>query len=1337
MANVGNIWASLKLNINDFNKNMADAQRKVQKFANTGAAVMTKASEKMGGFAASTALNISGNASKFSEYGKHIKQANSELNQHKVELKDVSRIVSGIIISQAFYGITRNIREANRALWEFNESLDYATVTYSALFGSPELGTGFLQVLRQHAEETIFSFEQLTDVTKKLLAYGIPYQNLMYITEGLTDLGAMSGDAAALDRISLALGQIYTRGKLSAEEMRQLANAYVPIYDIIQEKFNLTGEQMGRVGDLNLPAHEVINAIVDYANEAFGNVGDAAMLTLTGLKQKIVDSVKNMAVDMLAPVTTFYKSLLVEVNRQLQGISEAFDAGGVGGIFEYLVPDENTQQRIRQFLATVHNMLEALTRLATVAADFAGVFFNAMASAFTFIGPIITATINVLSAFFASILQNAEAVRALTGVLVAGAIAFTAFKVRALAAIAIAALTKVVYGLAAAVLFLSKALAAHPIVAAIFLLGTGLAAAAASASNADNAISKLYNTLAGYGGVGADDILQPSDGYDRAADDLDKFNNKLSATEDAMNGVGDAAGKAGEKGKKAAKGLLSFDEVYKLAENAGSGSGAGGAGAGTFGDLLGDLGSFGAGIGDMLEVPDLSDYTDRFVDQLFGDMWNSIKTIASGAGYGALIGALAGFAIGGLTTKTVKGAMAGASLGSKIGAIAGAGFAGFWTDAYKEMEDSLSKIAIGGSVGALIGGLSGFVIGAFAGKTVYAAIMGAKLGTGLGGLLGAGLGGFWATASAEMNNAITRIAVGTSSGALAGAITGFVIGAFAAPPGARLKSAMAGATLGAKIGTVLGAGLGTFWSVANSSMKEAVEKTASTMATGALVGALTGMVIGAVATRTLAGAQAGAKLGTALGSMVAASVSPVFAAAEEGISSSISNMFSGVTAASYGALIGGLSGMLVGALVGAFAGAGIGALPGAKIGAMIGSGLGALGGFVVDWLDNSGVAEAFGSWIGNIVQTFEKTLDGMFKGIRTWATNTGKAFVDWRENVVDTVVDWAKGTSESFSTWVSSTFTSFTTWVTDTEKSFDDWKTSIKKTVDTWASEVKTSFGTWIAENASSISSWSTDIQQHFTTWKTNVITTVNTWKDTVKTSFNTWKTETISTLTKWKDEAILAFATWSADIVAKFIKWSLETTTQIALWKTNTIQTFITWKEAVKTAWERIWDPDFWSSGWNLISSWFSNMLSDIGNWFTNSRRKVSNWWDDLWDLDTPSYSMPKVSANSPGAIRVGHATGGIFNREHIARFAEGNKAEAVIPLENYSAMRPFVDAISNGIIEGLAPSMLAVAGGGGGNNLPPMYVGTLIADERGLKELYKKFELYEAKELARKGLT
>ena len=86
----------------------------------------------------------------------------------------------------------------------------------------------------------------------------------------------------------------------------------------------------------------------------------------------------------------------------------------------------------------------------------------------------------------------------------------------------------------------------------------------------------------------------------------------------------------------------------------------------------------------------------------------------------------------------------------------------------------------------------------------------------------------------------------------------------------------------------------------------------------------------------------------------------------------------------------------------------------------------------------------------------------------------------------------------------------------------------------------------------------------------------------------------------------------------------------------------------------------------------------------------------------------------------------------------SEGNKAEAIIPLQNQTAMQPFVDAVSHGLTESLAPilaNMHSNNNNSGGSNLQPLYVGTLIADERGLKELERKMRVIQVKEDRRRS--
>jgi len=65
---------------------------------------------------------------------------------------------------------------------------------------------------------------------------------------------------------------------------------------------------------------------------------------------------------------------------------------------------------------------------------------------------------------------------------------------------------------------------------------------------------------------------------------------------------------------------------------------------------------------------------------------------------------------------------------------------------------------------------------------------------------------------------------------------------------------------------------------------------------------------------------------------------------------------------------------------------------------------------------------------------------------------------------------------------------------------------------------------------------------------------------------------------------------------------------------------------------------------------------------------------------------------------------------------------------------MKPFVDAVSNGLSSALIP-IIANISGGQQSQLQPLYVGTLIADERGLKELSRKMDVIQLEEKARRG--
>lgn len=1229
-----NLTAALQLNISNFAAGMTEASRRADRFA----------------------ANLSAG----------YRDASRHLLTHNLGLKDTARIVQGIMVSQTFYAIAGAIRDAVSAVWDFNKALDYAHVTYSALFGDVQLATNFMNALQQHSIETIFDYQKLAESSKKLLAYGIEYKNLMFIMEGLTNLGAMSGDAAALDRIALALGQIYTRGKLSAEEMRQLANAYVPIYDIVQSKFNLSDEDMGRVGDLNLPAHEVINAVVDYANERFGSVGDAAMYTITGLENKIVDSLKVMGTEMMKPITSAYKSFLVYVSDGLESIRSAFAEGGFGGVFEHLVPDEGTQTAIRQFIANIKNALMALMSIGSVAGQIFGNFAQVFVTAFNIVSPILVGFTNILAATLNGMLNTSTGATVLRVALVAAAGAFVLLKVHALGALVVTAVTKAITSLSKALLILSTIVTRHPVLALLAGLAIALVGVSVSSENANSSIGKLFDTLSGAGGGSSqEDILQRVEQSAQAgADAADQFNNRLEAGSDAAKELEDGINGAGNAAKKAAAGLLSFDEVFKLNEpkdtsGAGAGSGAGGIGD----DIEGLIGGLG-GLGDALipDIPDFSDFASDFTDGLFGGISDSMKEKLASIGWGSLIGTALGGIIGGLL-----GGTAGAKLGMKIGSLAGGIVGLLW----EKLDGAMSNTGIGTMTG---------IVSTIAGA--FSKAFGVPLATSLSSALANG--GFKAVFA--------------------------VIGSALKTAG--LKSIVKGGLIGAAVGLVTDLIAGLLWNTLEDRFKNADAETAR-------VGQTIGSVIGTV----------------------------------------------------IGAIIGGPPGALIGAAIGTFAGGFVGLFweP------------------IKEYFNpEHNVLSAFFVKVGNDIKTW--AVDSA-KGLATWFTDTADGFSDWWTDTSKGFSEWWTNTTSGFSTWWSDTKEGLLSWLDDTVKTFSDWDSINGDTLREWWNKTSTGFSSWFNETTGGFGTWFTNTKTKLSTWSSETRSKLSDWAGTTLSKFTGWALETDETFNGWKRDILKKVGDWASEAGVKISNWASDAVTKISNWTTETKQKFNTWKtdtgrviegfgiaarESIKASLTEMLNnvstkldgiKTKWSEKWNSIKTefgiWWTGLKTSMGTWLENSvwkpvgdffnvdkfwqrikslldgiKRKLSTWWDGITELFDGGISINASVSTAGGATRVGHATGGIFNREHVARFAEGNRAEAVIPLQNAHYMQPFVDAISNGIVSSLAP-VVAYAGAGNQNNLPPMYVGTLVADERGIRELYKKFEVIQIQENARRGIS
>lgn len=1291
MASFANLSANLNLNIQNFSDGLRQASRQARRFA----------------------ANLNGD---INDASGAISRLNRSTTAWGLNMKSVSRVVSGIIISQTFYNIAQSVQGATNAAWEFTKQLEYARIAYSNLFGDTSLAQEFINVLKDFAAKTPFTFTEAEASAKRLLAYGIEYKNVMYVMQGVMSAASAQGDPAKIEQISRAIGQIFTYGKLMTAEVRQLTEAGIPVYDILQEKLGLTQEQLRNLGKESIPASKAINALIDGINERFGNVVAASSKTITGIISNIKDNATMLAAGLMDPLTTSIKSALAEIGDILFDLRDIMETSGAGGVFEAIFPPD-MQAMVRQFSANVLTAAKSFMTLAIALSGLLRPAFETLASVVNVLTPMLVGVSNTISALVYGLTNSATAMRLLTASIAAASAMWVVFKLRAVAASVAAAAINVISKALAGMATMLTMIIAHPFWALLIGLTGVLVGLSGGFGSLSEKVNSFFKSLTQFNGVDADKLLLPS--QKERANDLDKFNEKLKGTADSMDDLAGATGKA----TKAAKGLLSFDEVFKLNEpDEGTGSGITDS---ALEDIFGGIGDIGGAY--IPEIPDFSAYVEEVLGGL-KDAWEKIKERAGtiiGAGLGAIFGNLLGGPVG---------LIVGGAIGALVGSI--------WDKIAEEFglaDTQKYATVISAGIQGAIQAAFGFVRSYFAAQLLgmqllnpYLLANSLKIGLNAAlkqGLLGAivslgtgllsnALAGWIAKELELTDQDLKNAGVGQMVGSIVGTITGLILGG------------PIGSIVGGALGQLAGTIVGEFWAYLSKTFQGAIIGGVAGLPIGALIGTIVGSIGGPL------GAALGTAVGTAIGGLVGLIVEywePItkfFKSATDVIVEIFNDWF--------GETIAGVIGWYndtTDSLSDWWADTNKG---------------------FTDWYKDT--VESLSTWWTETDTGFTTWFNDTFSSLSTWWDDTVNTFSNWSTINEDTLSTWWTDTKRGFSDWFSNTFRGLTTWWTDTKAGYNEWSTNTKTSLATWRLDTINGFSEWVLNTYTSFTKWKADIEQKFTDWKNNI-----------KSIIAQWISDTVVSITKWIVDVTVKIGAWSSDIQAKFTEWKNELITTItgftiaALlgivgWVADTKQEFLDWatntKKNINDAFDKITEK---------IEK-FLSLDVDISTFCRNSLKSIKDWASDIWDsirdkfnkaiekirdfisasedadeADTPAisgYTGVVTSGYGPGyATLAGHATGGIFNREHIARFSEGNKAEAIIPLENNTAMQPFVDAISKGILEGLAPTLIQT--NNQSNNLQPLYVGTLIADERGLKQLYKKFEVIQAQENDRKGLA
>ena len=149
-------------------------------------------------------------------------------------------------------------------------------------------GEKTFQTLLAWASKLPISTEKAVDMFISLQAMGLrPTLDQMTL---LVDTAlALGGSVETVEGIGRALGQIASKGKLSMEEVLQLAERGVPVFEILREELGLTKEELSQLGDQGISASEAIAAIFRGLEKRFKGASKEFAGTWKGLMEQLSD----------------------------------------------------------------------------------------------------------------------------------------------------------------------------------------------------------------------------------------------------------------------------------------------------------------------------------------------------------------------------------------------------------------------------------------------------------------------------------------------------------------------------------------------------------------------------------------------------------------------------------------------------------------------------------------------------------------------------------------------------------------------------------------------------------------------------------------------------------------------------------------------------------------------------------------------------------------------------------------------------------------------------------------------------------------------------------------
>jgi len=206
-------------------------------------------------------------------------------------LKSITGFVTSTIgMLTAGAGIAGGIVIPMRISGDFEQT----QIAFETMLSSGERASRFLSEAEDFANKTPFEFPELLQSARLMKAFGFEIESVLPMMTVIGDTASgLGAGTVGIERITRALGQMKTKGRLQTEELLQLQELGVPAAEILQKELGLTAEQVGNIGREGMEAGKGIDALLRGMERRFGGMMAKQSTSAIGLISTIKDTIQN------------------------------------------------------------------------------------------------------------------------------------------------------------------------------------------------------------------------------------------------------------------------------------------------------------------------------------------------------------------------------------------------------------------------------------------------------------------------------------------------------------------------------------------------------------------------------------------------------------------------------------------------------------------------------------------------------------------------------------------------------------------------------------------------------------------------------------------------------------------------------------------------------------------------------------------------------------------------------------------------------------------------------------------------------------------------------------